>query len=415
MKDYTQDILQIRKDFPIFQQKNNHNISYLDNAATTFKPHSVIKALNEYYTEYSANIHRAVYDMSQKASDAYESSREITAKFLGASFEEIVFTSGTTAGINLFSRSFAESFLQKGDRIILSEMEHHANLIPWQKIAKDFSCTLEFIPINPQGALDLSSLDTLLQAPTKLLALTALSNTLGTINPITQITELCKKRNIYTFIDAAQSVAHQAYNLKEQDKNIDFLVFSGHKMLASTGIGILYGKKELLKKMPPFFLGGGIVYDVSLEHSIFGAIPSRFEAGTPPIAEAISLAAAIQYIQNLGWDLIHGIDLQHRVLAQEMFDSFKNYLQVFGNTPSKAPIFSFHIPGLHPHDIGSFLNEFQICIRTGHQCTQPTWKRFQVSSVTRASAYIYNTPQEWEHFTKTLKSLLEFFDVRKLS
>ncbi|MGL5956570.1 MAG: aminotransferase class V-fold PLP-dependent enzyme, partial [Brevinema sp.] len=183
----------------------------------------------------------------------------------------------------------------------------------------------------------------------------------------------------------------------------------------STGIGVLYGKKELLKKMPPFFLGGGIVHDVSLENAVFGSIPSKFEAGTPPIAEAISLAVAIRYIQDLGWDLIHGIDEQHRVLAQEMFDSFKDYLQIFGNSPSKAPIFSFQIHDLHPHDIGSFFNELGICVRTGHQCTQPTWKCFHVSSVTRASAYIYNTPQEWEHFAQTLKSLLEFFHVRKFS
>lgn len=416
MKDYTQDILAIRKEFPLFEKEENHKIAYFDNAATTFKPYTVLNAINQYHYEYPVNIHRAVYDMSQKASDLYEQARQTVAEFLGASSaNEIIFTSGTTASINHFAESFAKAYLQEGDRIILTQMEHHANLLPWQKIAKEYNCKLDFIPMDENGILDLSTLDNLLTSPTKLVALTAVSNTLGTINPIEKITALCKQKGIYTFVDGAQSVPHQPYNLSEKDKNIDFLAFSGHKMLATTGIGVLYGKKEILKKMPPFFLGGGIVYDVTFEKAIFGTIPSKFEAGTPPIAEAIGLAAAIKYLQQIGWDLIQGIDHQHTILGQEIFNSFKEYIKVFGNDIYKSPIFSFQVNELHPHDIGSFLNEYQVCVRTGHQCTQPTWKKFCVSSVTRASAYIYNTPQDWEQLSTALKSLLEFFNVRKFS
>ncbi len=412
MKDYTNDILKIRQDFPFFA--NNPDVVYVDSAATTLKPQSVIDSINDYNTHYSANIHRAVYDISQKASDEYENARQTVADFIGASSpKEVIFTSGTTAGINLFSDSFAEAFLKEGDRIVLSQMEHHANLLPWQKIAKRYNCTIEFIPVDEDGILDLTDLQNLLQAPTKLVALTAQSNTLGTVNPIDYITKLCKENSIYTFVDAAQSVAHQPYDLKNSD--IDFLAFSGHKMFSSTGIGVFYGKLEHLKKMPPFFVGGGMVYEVTLESAIFSPSPSRFEGGTPPIAEAISLATAIKYIQNIGWDTIQGIDHQHQILGREMFDTFKDYIKVFGNDPHKSPIFSFVVNEVHPHDIGSFLNEFKICVRTGHQCNQPLWKKFNVSSVTRASAYIYNTPQEWAQIVKALKSLLEFFDVRKFS
>ncbi len=245
--------------------------------------------------------------------------------------------------------------------------------------------------------------------------MTAVSNTLGTVNPIRELAALCKKNGAYILVDAAQSVAHQPYDLSGADRDIDFLAFSGHKMMASTGVGVLYGKKELLKKMPPFFMGGGIVHDVTMDSAVFSSIPSRFEAGTPPIAEAISLMHAVNYIQNLGWDLIQGIDGYQRNLGNEVFGRYKDYIRVFGNTADKAPIFSFQVNETHPHDIGSFLNEFKLCLRTGHQCTQPLWKAFGVSSVTRASAFIYNTEEEWDTLSKALKSLLEFFHVGKFS
>lgn len=414
MKDYTSEILEIRKDFPFFQTPHGQKLSYMDNAATSIKPLSVIEALIQYNTEYPVSIHRAVYDVSQKASDLYEKARETVANFIGAeSPSEVIFTSGTTASINHFSQSFAEAFLQEGDRIILSEMEHHANLLPWQKIAHTSKCTLEFIPLKDDGTLDLSTIDDLLKPPTKLLSLTAISNTLGTINPIETLTKKCKEQNIYTFVDAAQSISHMPYNLKESD--IDFLAFSGHKMLGTTGVGIFYGRKNLLKQLPPFFLGGGIVYDVSLDKAIFGVAPAKFEAGTPPIGEALALAKAIEYIQEIGWDTIQGIDHQHLQLGLAIFQEYKEYIKLFGNSPNRSPIFSFSINEVHPHDIGSFLNEFNIAVRTGHQCTQPTWKKLGVSSVTRASTGLYNLPQEWEHFSSSLKSLLEFFHVRKFS
>ena len=416
MKDYTSEILQIRKDFPFFQTPHGQQLAYMDSAATTLKPQSVIDAVTKYNTEYSANIHRAVYDISQQASTEYEQARETIAKFIGAEHSsEVIFTAGTTAGINHFSRSFAEAYLKEGDRIVISEMEHHANILPWQKIAKDFKCSLAYIPLKLNGELDLSNIDELLSAPTKILAISALSNVLGTINPITELTAKCKQNNIYTFVDGAQSVPHMPYSLKDKDNNIDFLVFSGHKMYAPTGVGVFYGKKELLKKMPPFFLGGGIVYDVSMDKAVFGTAPSKFEAGTPPIAEVIAFAEAIKFLEAIGWETIQGIDHQHLVLGQEVFTKFKDYIKVFGTSVPRAPIFSFQVNEIHPHDIGSFYNEFHIALRTGHQCAQPTWKRMGVSSVTRVSTSIYNSPEEWERFEKATKSLLEFFNVRKFS
>lgn len=416
LKDYTKEILHIRKDFPFFNTPHGQKLIYMDSAATTLKPQSVIDSISKYNTEYSANIHRAVYDISQQASTAYEQARETIANFIGAEHSsEVIFTAGTTAGINHFSRSFAEAYLKEGDRIVISEMEHHANILPWQKIAKDFKCILAFIPLKLDGELDLSAIDDLLSAPTKLLAISSLSNVLGTINPITELTAKCKKNNIYTFIDGAQSVPHMPYSLKDKDLNIDFMVFSGHKMYAPTGVGIFYGKKELLKKMPPFFLGGGMVYDVSMDTAIFSTAPSKFEAGTPPIAEVIAFTEAIKYLEAIGWETIKGIDHQHLSLGQETFNKFKDYIKVFGTSAHRAPIFSFQVNEIHPHDIGSFFNEFNIGLRTGHQCTQPTWKRMGITSVTRASTGIYNTPEEWEYFEKITKSLLEFFNVSKFS
>ncbi|MGL4366719.1 MAG: aminotransferase class V-fold PLP-dependent enzyme [Brevinemataceae bacterium] len=413
MNNHSAIINNIRKHFPFFQSVNGQSLVYFDSAATTFTPQSVLDVMNEYYTQYPANIHRAVYNISHKASDCYEKARETTAEFLGARTEEIAFTSGTTAGINLFAESFAESFLQEGDRIILSTMEHHSNLLPWQKIAKKYKCTLDFILTTENGELDLSNLHELLSAPTKLLALTAVSNTLGTINPINQIADACKQHNVYFMVDAAQSIMHHQYKLSES--NIDFLVFSGHKMFGPKGIGVFWGRKSLLKQMSPFFLGGGMVYDVDLYTASFADIPSKFEAGTPPIAEALGLAATFKFIQEIGWNTIHDIDHMHTDIGRQIFDSFSDYIHVFGNSDSKIPIFSFQINETHPHDAGSFFNELNIAVRTGHQCTQPVWKQFFVPSTVRVSAGIYNTLEEWEQFSKAVQSLLEFFHVRKFS
>jgi len=412
--DYDNLISKIRRDFPFFNTENGKNLIYMDNAATTLKPQIVLDAMLQYYIEYPANIHRAVFDISQQASDAYENARKIVAQFIGAnSSDEVIFTSGTTASINHFSRAFAETYLREGDRIILSAMEHHANLLPWHKIAKDYKCTLEFIPILADGELDLNQIDELLSKPTRLLAITAISNTLGTINPIHQLTAKCKELGIYTFIDAAQSIPHMKYVLMKD--TIDFLVFSGHKIFAPTGIGVLWGRKELLKKMPPFFLGGGIVYDVDLNTAIFSSIPSRFEAGTPPIAEAIGLGAALMYVDSIGWEIIYNIEQKHLYLGIKTFEKFRDYITIYGTAKNKIPIFSFIINEIHPHDIGSFLNEWSIAFRTGHQCTQPIWKNYKISSVTRASTSIYNSFEEWDRISDAFNSLLEFFHVRKFS
>ncbi|MGL4561491.1 MAG: aminotransferase class V-fold PLP-dependent enzyme [Brevinema sp.] len=412
MKDYNAIINNIRCDFPIFQTQPN--LCYLDTAATALKPQCVIDAVLAYDSEYSANIHRAVYDMSQKASDHYEHARKVVANFIGAnSPAEVIFTSGTTASINHFSESFAKVFLKEGDRIVISQMEHHANFLPWQRIAEDFKCTLDVIPILPNGELDISRIDDFLTAPTKLLAITAVSNTLGTKNPIDFLAKKCKEQGIYILVDAAQAVTHDKYNLAQS--NIDFFAFSGHKIFAPTGIGVLWGRKELLKKMPPFFVGGGMVYEANSDKPIFLQPPARFEAGTPPIAQAIGLARAVEYVESIGWETIQDIEQQHLIRGKKVFHNYQDYIQLFGTSEHKIPIFSFIINEVHTHDVGSFLNEMNLAVRTGHQCTQPIWKYFGVSSVTRISTSIYNHLDEWDKVDQALKLLLEFFHVGKFS
>lgn len=411
MAELEQVISSIRDNFPFFSMPNNQNWVYFDNAATALKPDAVLQAVHSYDTEYTANIHRAVFDNSYKASEAYENARAVTAGFLGAAYsEEVIFTSGTTASINLFARSFAETFLQPGDRIVLSEMEHHANMLPWQKLAREFNFELAFIPITEKGELDLSNIDILLSGNTKLLAITAVSNTLGTVNPIDFLAKKCKEKNIFVFVDAAQSVTHQPYHLAESA--IDFLAFSGHKIFAPTGVGVLWGRKALLKKMPPFFYGGGMVYDVSLEQATYASLPSRFEAGTPPIAQAIGLGAALEYIQQLGWQTIKKIEAQNIEHGRKIFNKFKDYVSLVGDSDNRAAIFSFAVNGVHPHDAGSFFSEAKVAVRTGHQCTQPVMKRYCLPSVSRISASIYNTEQDWQQFEVALSALLEFFHVK---
>lgn len=411
MAELGQVIASIRDNFSFFSMPNNQNWVYFDNAATALKPDAVLKAVHGYDTEYTANIHRAVFDNSYKASKAYENARSITAHFLGAAHsEEVIFTSGTTASINLFARSFAETFLQPGDRVVLSEMEHHANMLPWQKLAREFNFELAFIPITEKGELDLSDIDLLLSGNTKLLAITAVSNTLGTINPIDFLAEKCKEKNIFVFVDAAQSVTHQPYRLAES--SIDFLAFSGHKIFGPTGIGVLWGRKDLLKKMPPFFYGGGMVYDVSLEQATYASLPSRFEAGTPPIAQAIGLGAALEYVQQLGWQTVKEIEARNIEYGKKVFDRFKDYVSLVGNSDNRVAIFSFAVDGIHPHDAGSFFSEAKVAVRTGHQCTQPVMKRYCLPSVSRISASIYNTEQDWQQFEAALSALLEFFHVK---
>ncbi|MGL4394734.1 MAG: aminotransferase class V-fold PLP-dependent enzyme [Brevinema sp.] len=413
MTNMTATIEKIRSDFPIFQK--HPDLNYFDTAATALKPQVVLDVVHGYDAEYSANIHRALYDISQEASDHYENARKTVAKFIGAkSADEVIFTSGTTASINHFSESFAKAFLKAGDRILITQMEHHANFLPWQRIAEDFKCELDVLPILPNGELDLAQLDHYLSQPNlKLLAITAVSNTLGTVNPVDMIAKKCKEKGIFVFVDAAQSVSHHQYHLAESD--IDFLAFSGHKIFAPTGIGVLWGRKELLKKMPPFFVGGGMVYEASIDKSIFLTPPARFEAGTPPIAQAIGLARAIEYLQALGWDTIHEIEKEHLRRGNEVFAKYKDFIKVYGSSEHKIPIFSFSVNEIHTHDVGSFLNEMKLCVRTGHQCTQPLWKFFGVSSVTRISMSVYNHFEEWEKIDQGLKMLLEFFDVRKFS
>ncbi|MGL5254333.1 MAG: aminotransferase class V-fold PLP-dependent enzyme [Brevinema sp.] len=411
MSNWSEIVSAIREDYPFFQCQDNIGWAYFDSAATALKPKAVLDAGYNYNACYTANIHRAVFENSYKASDAYEKARSKVAEFLGAeSSSEVVFTSGTTAAINLFARSYAEAFLEKGSRIICTEMEHHANLIPWQKIAQEFSCELTYVPLLPNGTLDWDVFPSLLTENTKLVVLTAVSNILGTVNPIEKITTLCASKGVHTFVDAAQAVVHMPFSLK--NSAIDFLAFSGHKMFAPTGIGVFYGKKSLLKKLPPFFYGGGMVQDVSFEKASYAPPPSRFEGGTPPISQAIALGAAISYMQGLGWEKIHLIESYNLKYGLDIFEKYTDKgITLIGNAPDRAPIFSFTVRDVHPHDVGTFLNEQKIAVRTGHQCTQPLLHRQGLSSVTRVSCSLYNTQQEWDQLDSALSRLLEFFDV----
>ncbi|MGL5721291.1 MAG: aminotransferase class V-fold PLP-dependent enzyme [Brevinema sp.] len=411
MSNWNDLVSAIRKDYPFFACPDNQGWAYFDSAATALKPKAVLDAGYNYNACYTANIHRAVFDNSYKASNAYEKARSTVAQFLGAQHaSEVVFTSGATAGINLFARSYAESFLKKGDRIICTQMEHHANLVSWQKIAQEFECEIVYVPLQANGTLNLDVLPSLLTPNAKLMVLTAVSNVLGTVNPVEDIAVLCASKNVHIFVDVAQSVVHMPYDLK--NSAIDFLVFSGHKMFAPTGIGVFYGKKSLLKNLPPFFYGGGMVQDVSLEKTTYAPSPSRFEGGTPPISQAIALGAAINYMQGLGWQTIHVLETYNLEYGLKIFQKYHDKgISLVGNAPNRVPIFSFTVRDVHPHDVGTFLSEQKIAVRTGHQCTQPLLHQQGLSSVTRVSCALYNTQQEWDQLDNALSRLLEFFHV----
>lgn len=404
---------ELRKEFPIFAYQESMHLPfvYFDHAATALKPRCVVQSLEDYYTKYTANIHRGVHRVGFKASQEYENARKKITDFIHASTEkEVIFTAGTTASINHFARSFCQGFLQPGDRVILSGMEHHASLVCWQEMAKEFHITLEFIPFTDDGDLDLSNLDTLLAPPTKLLSVVAVSNTLGTINPIRKLAQQTHAHGVFIFVDAAQSIGHMPTDVQEDD--IDFMAFSGHKIFGPTGIGVFWGKLSLLQKLPPFFYGGGIVREVDLQSSEFLGEPHRFEAGTPAIAEAIALGTAIDFVQQVGWDNIKKIEAQNRDCAQEIFSKYKDLVCIYGNSTQKIDIFSFHIPQIHAHDIGSYMAEMGIAMRSGHQCTQQITKYFCLPSLSRISSSLYNLSADWAYFEKNLEEMLRFFRVK---
>jgi len=403
------DIKKIRQDFPILgEQVNGKDLIYLDTSATSQTPLKVIEAMNDYYREYNSNVHRGVHTLGTKATDAYEKARMKVRSFINAKrFEEIVYTRGTTAAINLVARSFGDLVIESGDEIVVNEMEHHANIVPWQQLAKRKGAELVFIPLEEDGTIALDSVKAAMSDKTKIVAITHVSNVLGTINDIKSIAEIAHAHDAYISVDGAQAVPHMAVDV--QDLDVDFYEFSGHKMLGPTGIGILYGKAELLDKMEPIEYGGDMIDYVYKTESTWTDLPVKFEAGTPMIAEAVGLNAAIDYINELGIDNIYQHEKELVAYAYDKMSAIEG-IEIYGpGKDERAGLITFNLKGVHPHDLATALDSEGIAVRAGHHCAQPLMKWCKASSTARASFYIYNTIEEIDQFIESLEKTKEFF------
>ena len=398
------DVKNIREDFPIFTERDD-NFVYLDSSATTLKPQTVIDAVADYYSKYSANVHRSIYSIGEKATEKYEGSRSKVAKLINANSNSIIFTRGTTESINLVAYTWARKNLKSGDEILLTEMEHHSNLIPWQICSQETGAVLKFIPFNEDGTLDLSDPEKWFTNKTKLVAVIHQSNVFGTVNPIKDIIKLAKSVSAVTLIDAAQSVPHQKVDVQELD--CDFLAFSGHKMLGPTGVGVLYGKPEILEEMPPFMGGGEMIRTVSLNESTWNDIPWKFEAGTPNIAQAIGLGSAIDYINEIGLDKIHEHEQDILTYALEKMQKIPE-VNIYGSADERGAVISFNLKNIHPHDLSQLLDNDGIAIRAGHHCAQPIMKKLGVSATGRASFYLYNSKEDVDRLCESLVKTVKF-------
>lgn len=402
------DVDELRKDFPILSREvDGKPLVYLDNAATSQKPQSVINAINDYYSNYNANIHRGVYSISIKASEAYENAKIKVKDFINAASErEIVFTRGATEAINLIAYSYSLENVHEGDEIIISEMEHHANIVPWQVLCEKKKAVLKVIPVNDSGELLLDEYKKLLSNRTKIVAVCQISNSLGTINPVKEIIRLAKEKNndIAVVIDGAQAVHHTKVDVR--DLGADFYVFSSHKMYGPMGIGVLYGRVELLEAMPPYQTGGDMISSVSFKGTTYNDIPMRFEAGTPNVEGAVGLAAAIDYINELGFDAIHKQETELLEYATEQLDLVKG-LRIIGTAKEKTGVISFVVEGLNALDIGIMLDTSGIAVRTGQHCTEPLMDRFCIPGTVRVSFAFYNTKSEIDIFVNALKKAIE--------
>lgn len=403
------EIEKIRQDFPILHQKvHGHPLVYLDNAATTQKPRSVIKALVDYYERDNANVHRGIHELSNRASAAYENTRARAAKFLNArSSDEIIFTSGTTESINLVAQGWGSGQIKQGDRILLTEMEHHSDLVPWQMLAGRVGATLAFVPVTgDEGLLDLSNLDELLAPPTKLFAMVHISNSLGTVNPVADLCARARKAGVVTLVDAAQSAGHRLLDV--QEIGCDFMAISGHKMCGPTGVGLLYGRMEELKRMSPAEGGGDMISDVDYFKSAWNRIPYRFEAGTPNIADVIALSAAMDYLDQIGRDRIAAHDTELAAYAYERLATLPG-IRLFGPKKGRAGVASFLLKDVHAHDVVTFADQRGVALRGGHHCNQPLMKKLGVASTSRASFYLYNTREEIDRCVEVLREIQKFF------
>lgn len=402
------DVKAIRAQFPILERKiRDQKLVYLDNAASTLKPLSVINRISDYYRNESSNVHRGAHFLSAEGTVAYESARETVQKFVNAkSASEIIFTRGTTESINLVAQTYGRENLKSGDEIIISELEHHSNIVPWQMIAEEKGAKLRVIPVTDAGDFDFGAYQKALSGKTKIVAVSWASNTLGTILPVKEIVKAAHAVGAKVLIDAAQAVSHLVTDV--QDLDCDFLAFSGHKIFGPYGIGILYGKLELLEAMPPYQGGGSMIAEVTFEKTTYASSPQRFEAGTPSIADALGLAAAIDFLNGVGLEQIqlHGEEILKNATAK--ISEIKG-LKIIGTSDNKVPILSFVIDGVHPSDLGSIIDHKGIAIRTGHHCTQPLMKRFKIPATARASFSIYNTLEEVDFFHRSLIEAKEFF------
>ncbi|GAB1430776.1 cysteine desulfurase [Ignavibacteria bacterium] len=397
----------VRRDFPALAvEVYGKPLAYLDNAATAHKPQSVIDAIVRHYTESNANIHRGSHYLSQKATDEYENARKTVAQFIGASDREIIFTRGATESVNLAAATFGRRFLDTGDEIVVSEMEHHSNIVPWQMLCKEKGAKLRIIPVSDSGELITDNLEAFLGNRTKLVALTHVSNSLGTINPVREIVAAARERGIATLLDGAQAVPHLPVNIREL--GCDFYAFSGHKLYAPSGIGVLFVSKRLIDELPPYQTGGGMIRRVTLERSTFDDAPGRFEAGTPNIEGAIGLAAAIEYVQFIGISHIAAREQELLGYANKKLADVPG-LKIYGEATEKASVISFTLGDIHPHDVGSFLDREGVAARAGHHCNQPLWSRFGVPATTRASMAFYNTESEIDALVEGLQAAVSFF------
>ncbi|MFM6942060.1 MAG: SufS family cysteine desulfurase [Aquirufa sp.] len=402
----TLNIDQIRADFPVLhQQVNKAPLIYFDNAATTQKPKAVIDALTAYYEQDNANIHRGIHTLAERATSAYELTRKKLAAFLNApSTDQIIFTSGTTAGINLIAQTFGRANVGKGDQIIVSNLEHHSNIVPWQMIAEEKGAEIKVIPVSDAGVLDIEAFKALLNPKVKLVAVNHVSNAIGTINPIAEIISLAHAVGAKVLIDGAQSVAHLAVDVQALD--MDFFVFSAHKLFGPTGVGVLYGKRELLESMPPYQGGGEMIKEVSFAGTTYNELPYKFEAGTPNIADVIAFGAALDYVQAIPSEALAAQEEALLAYATQKLQAIPG-LRIVGTAPEKIAVISFVIDGVHPQDIGVLLDKFGIAIRTGHHCAQPLMQRYELVGTCRASFAFYNTFEEIDRFVLCLEKTLQ--------
>ena len=398
------DVDAIREQFPILKRKvNGKPLIYFDNGATTQKPTVVIEAVQDFYANENANIHRGVHSLSQEATSKYEEARNIIQTYIGAKHNhEIIFTKGTTDSINLVAYSYGE-LLNTGDEVIISAMEHHSNIVPWQILCERKNCKLKIIPITEKGELKLDIYETLLNKKTKLVAVTHISNALGTINDIKQIIDKAHVVGAKVLIDGAQSIQHIPVNMQELD--CDFYAFSGHKLFGPTGVGILYGKAELLNKMPPYQGGGDMIKEVTLEKTTYNTLPHKFEAGTPHIAGGIGLGKAFQFIQSLDMQAVEKHEEELLTYATKKLKEIKG-LKIYGQANQKTSVISFLVKGTHPYDVGTLLDKMGIAVRTGHHCTQPIMNFYEIPGTIRASFAFYNTKSEIDTFVKALNRIL---------